>query len=136
MVLPILMLSACSLGSTIDTVGGWLGFSHGADTYSTPTFRVNQYVSVKLTLHLPGSLAGSSIKVGLICNGGTELDETLTATSSSLNGVQATTDFQPALPLGADCFINQELAGGIKVVQTLIQQGNGGSILADLTATS
>jgi hypothetical protein len=139
LVLPlVLAVSACNLGSTVDdtvgTVGGWLGFSHGADTYSTPTFRVNEYVRVKLTVHVPSSFEGTSIKVALLCNGGTELDETLTFDSPTPDGVQATTEFTPALPLGVDCFINQELTAGLKVVQAVIgQSGAGGQLDAVLT---
>ena len=134
--LPLmLLLGACNLGSTVDTVGGWLGFSHGADTFSTPTFRVNEYVRVKLTIHVPSDLKGSSIKVGLLCNGGTELDQTITVNDLSADGVTGSTEFTPASPLGIDCFINQELTDGIKVVQAVVGQANAnGQLDAVLTS--
>ena len=134
-VLPLLLaLSACNVGSAVDTVGGWLGFSNGADTFSTPTFRVNEYVRVKLTVHVPASFKGTSIKVGLLCNGGTELDETLTFDSLSPQGVEASTEFTPALPFGVDCFINQELTNGLQVVQAVVGHADaGGQLDAVLT---
>jgi hypothetical protein len=140
--LPLmLLLGACDVGSTIsdtaDTVGGWLGFTHNADTFSTPTFRVNEYVRVKLTIHVPSDLKGSSIKVGLLCNGGTELDQTITVNDLSPDGVTGTTEFTPASPLGIDCFINQELTNGIKVVQAVIGQANAnGQLDAVLTSAN
>ena len=137
--LLLLLLGACDLGGAVDdtfgTVGGWLGFTNNADTFSTPVFRVNEYVRVKLTIHVPAGLEGSSIKVGLLCNGGTELDQTIVLNSLDPNGVSGTTEFTPASPLGVDCFINQELTEGIKVVQAVIGQANGtGQLDAVLTS--